>query len=71
MKAKHGCKSHTVPMQETCVTPNEYNCRNSVRKQVWKSNNRERDVGSMDNLGLHGIHAGERERERERERVKH
>ena len=42
-------------------------CRNSVRKQVWKPNNRERNAGSMESLGLHGIHAGERERERERE----
>ena len=25
VKAKHGCKTRTVPMQETCLTPNAYN----------------------------------------------
>ena len=25
VKAKHGCKTRTVPMQETCLTPSAYN----------------------------------------------
>ena len=33
----------------------------------WK----ERNTGSMESLGLHGIYARERERERERERDTH
>ena len=43
-------------------------CRNSVWKQVWKPNDRERNAGLMESFGLHGIRAGETERERQRER---
>ena len=38
-----------------------------MRKQVWKPNNRERNAGSMESLGLHGIRAGETGRQRQRE----
>ena len=43
-------------------------CRNSVWKQVWKPNDRERNAGSMERLGSHGIRTGDTEKERERER---
>ena len=41
--------------------------KNSVEKQVWKPNNRKRNAGLMESLGLHSIHTGETERVRERE----
>ena len=39
-----------------------------MRKQVWKPNNRQRNTGLMESLGLHGIHEGERETDRQTDR---
>ena len=51
VKAKHACKSRTVPTQETCVTPNEYTALDvevDMQEQPTPATEvRERNVGTI------------------------